>query len=59
MDEFRPADALGRVLLSVVPGRLRTVHARDIAAAMVSLALEEAPGVRVLESEEIRSMAAR
>lgn len=58
-DEFRPAEALGRVLLSVVPGRLRTVHARDIAAAMVSLALEEDPGVRVLESEEIRKVAAR
>ncbi|UCC25641.1 MAG: NAD(P)H-binding protein [Gemmatimonadales bacterium] len=55
--EFRPAEAVGRVLLSLVPGRLRTVHAADIAAAMVTLALEEAPGVQVLESEEIRRLA--
>lgn len=55
--EFRPAEAVGRVLLSLVPGRLRTVHAADIATAMVTVALEEAPGIRVLESEEIRRMA--
>ena len=55
--ELRLGEALGKALLSLVPGRLRTVRARDIAAAMVTRALQEQAGLRILESEEIRKLA--
>lgn len=54
--ESRPLETLGKWALSLVPGRYRTVHARAIARCMVTLALEARPGVRVVESEEIRRM---
>lgn len=56
--ESRPMETLAKWALSLVPGRYRTVHARDIARCMVTLALEERTGVRVVESEEIRRIAA-
>lgn len=52
--ESRPLETVSKWVLSLVPGRYRTVHARSIAGAMVSLALDAAPGWRVVESEEIR-----
>lgn len=55
--ERRPAESLGKLLMRVVPGRYHPVHARDVAGAMVRLAGDEAPGVRVLESAEIRRLA--
>lgn len=55
--ERRPAEALGRLLLSLAPRQLRTVAAADIARAMVALARAEQPGVRVVESAEIREIA--
>lgn len=56
--ESRPLEALAKWALAFAPGRMRTVHARDIARSMVTLALMEAPGLRVVESEEIRRIAA-
>ncbi len=55
--EFRFGEVLGKALLSIVPGRMRTVHAADIAEAMVTVALEGPAGVRVVESDEIRRIA--
>ena len=57
-EESRPMETLAKWALALVPGRYRTVHARDIARCMVKLALEERPGIRVVESEEIRRIAA-
>lgn len=57
--DSRPMEALGTALLSVAPARWRTLHARDVARCMVTLALAEAPGVRVVESAEIRRIAKR
>lgn len=54
--ELRPMEALGRLLLRLVPGRYHPVHARTVAATMALLAREEAAGVRVVESEEIRRL---
>ena len=54
--ERRPMEALGRLLLRLVPGRYHPVHARAVAATMALLAREEAAGVRVVESEEIRQL---
>jgi len=56
--ESRPLETLGKWALSLIPGRYRTVHAGSIARCMVRLALEPQPGVRVVESEEIRRIAA-
>lgn len=56
--ESRPMEALGRLLLRLVPGRYHPVHARAVAATMALLAREEAAGVRVVESEEIRRLGA-
>lgn len=56
--ESRPMETLGRLLLRLVPGRYHPVHARAVAATMALLAREEAGGVRVVESEEIRKLGA-
>lgn len=56
--ESRPLETLSKWLLSLVPGRYRTVHARTIARCMVRLAGARPPGVRVVESEEIRRIGA-
>lgn len=54
--ERRPAERLGLMLLSLVPGRYHPVHARAVAAAMLIIARQERSGVRVIESEEIREL---
>lgn len=56
--ESRPMETLGRLVLSLVPGRYHPVHARAVATTMALLAREEAAGVRVVESEEIRRLGA-
>lgn len=55
-DELRPGERIGQWLGRFLPGRWRAVHARDVAATLVRLAAEDAPGVRVVESEEIREL---
>jgi hypothetical protein len=40
------------------PPAWRPVRARDVARALLLSALEDRPGVRVIESREIRRMAA-
>jgi uncharacterized protein YbjT (DUF2867 family) len=54
--EFRPAERLGRLLGVLTPPAWRPVHARDVASAMVQLAVQDAPGVRIVESKEIREL---
>lgn len=51
--EFRLGEAIGKVFAGVIPGRYRPVHARDVAASLLAAAIEDRPGVRVIESEEI------
>lgn len=55
--ESRPLERLGQVLFRAVPGRYRLVDAADVARAMIRVAVEERPGWRVVESEEIRALA--
>jgi uncharacterized protein YbjT (DUF2867 family) len=55
--EFRLGEALARPFARLVPGRYRPVHARAVAAALVRLAREDAPGRRIVESEAIRRWA--
>jgi uncharacterized protein YbjT (DUF2867 family) len=54
--EFRPAERIGKLLAVLTPPVWRPVHARDVASAMVQLAVEDSPGVRIVESREIREM---
>lgn len=42
----------------IMPGRYRPVSARDVAAALVRCARRDEPGMHILESDEIREMAA-
>jgi len=55
--QVRPAEAVGKVISLLVPGRFRGVEAAEVARAMIHLALAAEPGVRTLESEEIRRLA--
>ena len=52
-DESRPAERLAQWVLRSAPARWRTVDARDVARALVRLAREEEPGVRIVESRSI------
>jgi uncharacterized protein YbjT (DUF2867 family) len=51
--EFRLGESIGKVFARVIPGRYRPVHARDVAAALLEAAVEDRPGVRIIESREM------
>lgn len=51
--ESRPLERLAEHALRLAPRMWRPVHARDIAAAMVSTALRSPPGTTVIESRDI------
>jgi uncharacterized protein YbjT (DUF2867 family) len=55
--ESRPFERLGEQLLRFAPATWRPVAARDIAAAMVGVALRSPPGVTIVESRHIESTA--
>jgi uncharacterized protein YbjT (DUF2867 family) len=55
--ESRPLERLSEHLLRFAPATWRPVAARDIAGAMVSIALRSPPGVTVVESRAIESIA--
>lgn len=51
--EFRLGEAVGKVFAGLIPGRYRPVHARDVARTLLMAAVEDRPGVRIIESEDI------
>lgn len=51
--EFRLGESIGKLFVGVTPRRYRPVHARDVAATLLRAAVEDRPGVRVIESREI------
>lgn len=55
--ESRPGERVGERLLRMAPARWRPVEASDIAAAMVRVALEEPPGLTIIESSDIAARA--
>lgn len=55
--EPRPLERLSEHLLRFAPATWRPVAARDIAAAMIATALQELPGVTVIESRQISGVA--
>jgi len=52
--EFRLLERLGAVIGEIVPGRYRPVRASAVARSLVTAARIDAPGLHIIESEEIR-----
>lgn len=57
-EELRLGEELGKRLGWLAPGRYRPVSATAVALALVLAAREDRPGLRIIESEEIRRLAA-
>lgn len=57
--ELRIGERIAQLLGGLVPGRYRPVPARRVAETLVKLAVEDAAGWRIVESEEIRTGSAR
>lgn len=56
-DEFRLAERVAQTFGRLVPGRFRPIAASLVAAGLVRAAVENAPGVRVIESAELAEWA--
>ena len=56
-EELRPGEVIGKVLGVLAPSRYRPVQARDVARALLEAAVRDEPGIRVIESQEIRRIA--
>jgi len=55
--EFRLGERIAQRLAFLMPGKYAAIRARDVAAALVRLAKEDAPGRRIVESAEMRAWA--
>lgn len=51
--EVRLGEAIGKFFAGIVPRRYKPVHARAVAATLLRAAVEDRPGVRIIESREI------
>jgi uncharacterized protein YbjT (DUF2867 family) len=51
--EFRLGESIGKLFAGMTPRRYRPVHARQVAATLLRAAVEDRPGVRLIESREI------
>jgi len=51
--EVRPGESIGKFFAGIVPRKWRPVHASAVAATVLRAAVEDQPGVRVIESREI------
>lgn len=56
--EFRLGEEIAMRLAFLIPSKYKPVAASDVAAALVEMAKQDAPGRRVIESSEIPSIAA-
>jgi uncharacterized protein YbjT (DUF2867 family) len=52
--EFRLVERLGMVIGEFIPGRFRPVRAEAVARSLVTAGRIDAPGLHIIESEEIR-----
>ena len=57
-EEHRLGEELGKRLGWLAPGRYRPVAASAVALALVLAAREDRPGMQIIESEDIRRLAA-
>ena len=51
--EVRPGEAIGKLFAGIVPRKWRPVHGSAVAGTLVRAAVEDQPGVRIIESREI------
>jgi len=56
-DQPRVGEEIGRRVGFLAPGKYRPVQARDVAFALVDAARADQPGLRIIESDEIRRIA--
>jgi len=56
-EETRPLESLMQRLGWLMPAKYAPIDANDVAAALVRLAGEDRPGVRIVESRELRALA--
>jgi uncharacterized protein YbjT (DUF2867 family) len=56
--EYRLGEQIAKRLAFLMPGKYKPVDAHAVAAALVIAAKEDAPGRRIIESKEIRALAA-
>jgi uncharacterized protein YbjT (DUF2867 family) len=52
-EEFRLGEEIAMRLSWAFPRKYRAVHVRDVARALVNAAIEDRPGLRVIENPEI------
>jgi uncharacterized protein YbjT (DUF2867 family) len=52
--EFRLGERIGKLFAGIVPRTYKPVQASAVAAALVRAAIEDQPGVRIIESREMR-----
>ena len=52
--EHRPGEEFAKKIGWIFPAKYRPIEARDVARALVRAAAEDRPGVRILESREMR-----
>lgn len=57
--EHRPGERIAAHFAWLMPPKYKPIEARDVARALVRLAREDAPGVKVVESRELRLTYAR
>ena len=55
--EFRLGESLFSHLGWLIPPKYKPIHVREVARAVTRLAREDAPGVRIVESKELRAIA--
>lgn len=52
-EETRVGETIGKVLSRFAPRRIRAVPAHDVAAALLRAAIDDVPGVRIIESKDL------
>ena len=55
-EKFRLAEAIAKRLGWLLPGRYRPIPARDVAEVLIRAAKEDRPGMRIIESDQIRRL---
>jgi hypothetical protein len=56
--EFRLGEEIAMRLSWAFPPKYRPVHVQDVARALVNAAVEDRPGVRVIENPEVSAQGA-
>ena len=58
-EEFRPAEKVGELFMGLLPGDLRAIQAKDVAAALIIEANNRQRGVHILNSAKMQKASRR